>query len=78
MLRPTKHTKIKYSVIYLAGMIMQCLKETDIVKYDELKEMLILKLGDEAKYQYAIALTFLYSINKIEYVENLDAIKYIN
>ena len=41
MLKPTKHTNIKFSVIYIAGKILSFLTKETIIKYDDLKEMLI-------------------------------------
>jgi len=78
MLTPTKHTKIKYSVIYISGIILKLLYNNSIMKYDELKQLLVKQLGEKAKFRLNISLTFLYSIGKIEYMKELDAITIIN
>ncbi len=74
MLTPTKHTNIKYSIIYISGKILIFLKKEPLIKYDDLKEILIHKIGLKAKNNIDYALTFLYSINKIEYLKDIDAI----
>lgn len=78
MLTPTKHTNIKYSVIYIAGKILVFLKKETLMKYDDLKEMLVSEIGVKAKNNIDYSLTFLYSIGKIEYLRNIDAITLIN
>lgn len=78
MLTPTKHTKIKYSVIYIAGIILKYLQNDGVVKYEELKDMLINNLGVKVKSRLNITLTFLYSIGKVQYLKDLDAITIVN
>lgn len=78
MLTPTKHTNIKYSVIYIAGKILGFLKKETLIKYEDLKEMLVSEIGVNAKNNIDYSLTFLYSIGKIEYLKNIDAITLIN
>lgn len=78
MLRPDKHTKLKYSIIYISGLILKTLQNEVVVKYDELKEMLVNRLGIKAKSRLNLSLTFLYSIEKIKYLKDLDAITIIN
>lgn len=78
MLTPTKHTNIKYSVIYIAGKILGFLKKETLIKYDDLKEMLVSEIGVKAKNNIDYSLTFLFSIGKIEYLKNIDAITLIN
>jgi len=78
MLTPTKHTNIKYSVIFISGKILLCLSKETIIKYDDLKEKLIQEIGVIAKNNIDFALTFLFAIGKIEYLKNVDAITLIN
>lgn len=78
MLTPTKHTNIKYSVIYIAGKILGFLKKETLIKYEDLKEMLVSEIGVNAKNNIDYSLTFLFSIGKIEYIKNIDAIMLIN
>ena len=78
MLKPNKHTDIKYSVIYIAGFILKYLKDENILKYDDITMLLINELGEKAKYNINNTFTFLFSINKIQYLKDLDAISLIN
>ncbi|MFV8333231.1 ABC-three component system middle component 8 [Flavobacterium sp. GSP14] len=75
MLKPTKHTNIKFSVIYIAGKILYFLTKETIIKFDDLKEMLIQEIGIKSKNNVDFALTFLFSIGKVEYLKNIDAVK---
>ena len=78
MLLPTKHMNIKCSVLYIAGMLLLFLKDNEIMEYDVLKEKTIHELGKWSKGNINNALTFLYALGKIEYVQRLDAIKLID
>lgn len=78
MLTPTKHTNIKYSVIYIAGKVLVFLKKETLIQYEDLKEMLVSEIGVNAKNNIDYSLTFLFSIGKIEYIKNIDAITLIN
>jgi hypothetical protein len=78
MLTPTKHTHIKYSIVYISGIILKMLQENSILKYDEMKQLLIKNIGIKAKSRLNISLTFLYSIGKIGYLKELDAITITN
>jgi hypothetical protein len=78
VLTPTKHTNIKYSVIYIAGKVLGFLKKETLIKYEDLKEMLISEIGINVKNNIDYSLTFLFSIGKIEYLKNIDAITLIN
>ncbi len=78
MLTPTKHTNIKYSVIYIAGKVLGFLKKESLIKYEDLKEMLVSEIGGNAKNNIDYSLTFLFSIGKIEYLKSIDAITLIN
>ncbi len=78
MLTPNKHTKVKFSALYISGIILRYLQKESVMKYDDLKEILSSNLGLEAKAMLNESLVFLYSIGKIEYLKNLDAITIVN
>lgn len=78
MLTPTKHTDIKYSVMYISGKILSFLTKETIIKYDDLKEMLVREIGVKAKSNIDFALTFLFAIGKVEYLKNMDAVKLLS
>lgn len=78
MLKPTKHTNIKFSVLFIAGKILSFLSKETIIKYDDLKIMLVNDIGEKSKNNVDFALTFLYSLNKIEYLKKIDAVKILS
>ncbi|MEA1986305.1 MAG: ABC-three component system middle component 8 [Candidatus Marinimicrobia bacterium] len=78
MLTPTKHTRVKYSAIYIAGIILKYIQKENIVKYEDLKEILVGDLGVKAKPRLNVSLTFLFSIGKIKYIKELDTISLID
>ena len=78
MLTPTKHTIIKYSTIYIAGIILKFVQKENIIKYEDLKEILVSSLGVKAKSRLNVSLIFLYSIGKIKYIKDLYDIAMVN
>ena len=77
MLAPTKHTEITYSVLYISGRILKYLQEENIILLDDLTNVLVNELGNKVKNNINISLTFLYSLSKIQYIKELDAITLI-
>jgi len=75
MIKPNKHTEIKYSIVYLSAVMLKEIQANGIIKYDDLKNTLIEKVGKGASENYEYALSFLYLMGKIEYIEILDSIK---
>jgi len=74
MLTPYKHTDIKYSVLYISGLIIRELKQSGIVKYEDLKNVIIHQTGKEIGNTFEYALSFLYLINEISYNQKSDTI----
>ena len=74
MLIPHKHTDIKYSVLYISGLIMYEMNRSGIVKYDDLKNVVINQVGKELGDTFEYALSFLYLLNKISYNQQSDTI----
>ncbi|HGY55950.1 MAG TPA: hypothetical protein ENK44_09625 [Caldithrix abyssi] len=77
MITPSKHTDIRYSVLFLSNRIISYLKRENIIKVDDLFDMLIADLGNKVKNNVNETLLFLYAFNKIEYIKELDAISLI-
>ncbi|MFI3261930.1 MAG: ABC-three component system middle component 8 [Rikenellaceae bacterium] len=71
MLIPNKHTDIRYSILYLSGMVIQEIQQSGIIKYDDLKKSIINQVGKEVGDSFEYSLSFLYLINKITY--NIDS-----
>lgn len=74
MITPSKHTDIRYSVLFLSNKIIKYLKRENIIKFNDLIEMLIADLGNKVKNNINGTLLFLYALDKIEYIQDLDAI----
>lgn len=75
MLKPDKHTDIKYSVVYLSAIMLKEIQQSGIIKYDELKNILMQKIGSKANENFEQALSFLYLLDRINYLKELDSIK---
>ena len=74
MLTPHKHTDIKYSVPYIAGLIMREMQRSGIAKYDDLKNAIINQVGKEVGDSFEYALSFLYLLNEVAYHQQSDTI----
>jgi len=74
MIVPDKHTNIRYSVIYISGVMMNEIKINGIIKYSDLQDVILMKIGKQAKEVFEFAISFLYLIGKVEYNEKLDSI----
>ncbi|GHB41664.1 ABC-three component system middle component 8 [Mongoliitalea lutea] len=77
MLRPDKHTDIKYSIVFLSAVMMKEILDSGIIKYDDLKSSLVDKIGKGITENYEYTLSYLFMLGKIEYVDKLDSIKAI-
>ena len=78
MITPNKHTEIKYSVLYVAGLILKEIMKSGVVPYSELKGSIVQLLGKEVGVVFPQSLSFLYLMNKIEYKKDIDSFIYIN
>jgi len=74
MLTPNKHTDIKYSILYISGIIMKELQRSGTIKFDELKNVVIEKIGKEIGDSLELSLSFLFLIEKINYCQQSDCI----
>lgn len=77
MLKPDKHTDIKYSIVFISTVMMKEIMDNGIIKYDDLKNSLSCIIGKGITENYEYALSYLFMLGKIEYVETLDSIKAI-
>jgi len=74
MLTPDKHTNIKYSLVYVSGIVLKTVQDNGIIRYDELLSTTIKQTRNQAKDIFQFALSFLYLNNKIVYNQKLDSI----
>lgn len=77
MITPHKYLNLDLSVLSLGGLVINILKEEEVVKYDELLAKVILNRGSSAKEVFLQTLSFLYLMGKIDYQKEIDTIEYI-
>ena len=77
MITPSKHTDIRYSVLFLANRIIKYLKRENIIKFNDLIEMLVADFGNKVKNNVNETLLFLYALNKVQYIKEIDAISLV-
>ena len=73
MIAPDKHTEIRTSIPYVAGLILKEIASNGIVKYDDLKSCIVEKVGQNLGDTFEYALSFLYLLNRIAYNQSLDS-----
>jgi hypothetical protein len=78
MLKPDKHTNPKFSVFNIAAIMIRHLKEADILKYDELLTSVINESSEKSKELFIQAISFLFLLDKIEYLPDLDSLRLKN
>jgi len=78
MLKPDKHTNLKLSVFNISAVIIRHLKEAEILKYDELLTSVINECSEKSKALFIQAISFLFLLNKVEYLPNLDSLRLKN
>ena len=75
MLKPDKHTNPVLSVINIAGLIIKQIKSNEIVSYDNLLISMKNQTSDSVKEVFNYSLSFLYLLDKVEYIPELDALR---
>ena len=75
MLKPDKHTNPVLSVVNIAGLIIEQVKNNNIFSYDDLLNKLVNLTSESVKDVFLYSLSFLYLLDKIEYIPDLDALR---
>ncbi len=75
MLKPDKHTNPVLSVVNITGLIIEQIKNNEIVSYDDLLNNLINQTSESVKEVFLYSLSFLYLLDKVEYIPDLDALR---
>ncbi|MCZ8236812.1 MAG: hypothetical protein O9310_00120 [Leptospiraceae bacterium] len=74
MITPHKYLNLDLSMLNISAFILQEFKKNSILPYDEIVNSCINSFGENVKDVIPYALSFLYILEKIEYLENgLDA-----
>lgn len=75
MLKPDKHTNPVLSVINITGLIIEQIKNNEIISYNDLLNNLINQTSESVKDVFLYSLSFLYLLDKVEYISDLDALR---
>ena len=75
MLKPDKHTDPTLSVVNIAGLIIEEIKNNEIYGYNDLLNNLINQTSESVKDVFLYSLSFLYLLGKVEYLPGLDALR---
>ena len=75
MLKPDKHTNPMLSVVNVTGIVIENLIENEIMGYNDLLSNLIHQTSESAKDIFVYSLCFLYLLDKIEYIPDIDALR---
>ncbi len=73
MIAPNKHTNIKMSVLYIAGLALKEITNSGIIKYDDLKRSVTSRVGQNLGDSFEYAISFLFLLNKIVYNQSSDS-----
>lgn len=75
MIKPDKHTNPSLSIIQVAGVILTEIKQGKIIPYRDLLTTVNNQTPVNIKEVFNYSLSFLYLLDKVEYIEDLDAIR---
>lgn len=77
-LKPSKHTNLRYSIINVSATILKILQDNGIIEYNELLELLKIKIGEDVGEVFLLSLSFLYIHKKVQYGKESDSIRLVN
>ena len=72
MITAHKYLNLDLSVINVSALIIDKLKKNSLLKYDELLALVVYALGKNAKEVFPYSLNFLFLLNKLSYLPELD------
>lgn len=72
MITAHKYLNLDLSVINISSLIIDKLKKNNLLKYDELQAIVVSILGEKSKEVFPYALNFLFLLDKISYLTELD------
>lgn len=75
MLKPDKHTNPVLSIVNITALIIEQIKNNEIIGYDELLSNLVNQTSESVKEVFLYSLFFLYVLDKVEYIPDLDALR---
>ncbi len=78
MIVPDRHTEIRYTVLYVAAVMLKAIQANGIIRYEELLDIVCEEVGKPAKPIFPQALCFLFLVGRIEYRPQADTIQLLN
>lgn len=75
MITAHKYLNLDISVINVSALIIDKLKKNNLLKYDELLGFVTDALGKGVKEVFPYALNFLFLLNKVHYLPELDTLQ---
>lgn len=72
MITAHKYLNLDLSVINVSALIIDKLKKNSLLRYDELLTLVTQALGKNVKEIFPYALNFLFLLNKLSYLPELD------
>lgn len=77
MIKPNKYTNLDLSILNVGGMILKSLSSCSVQKYEDLENHVVVGLGEPAKAVFVNALSFLYTVGRINYQSTTDTINLV-
>ena len=75
MIIPDKYLNLRSSLLNVSAHVLNEFKNMKVMTYLEVEASITKKLGEDVKYIYPYALSFLFLLNKIEYNSYSDTLK---
>lgn len=72
-----KNTDPSLTILYISSLILKTLKKNDLIPYSDLRNYVIKNSSEKAEFLFPYAISFLYTINKLEYISNLDSFRMV-
>lgn len=76
MIKGHRYLNLDVSVINVSALIIKKLKKDDFLQYEELLGFVVSVLGKKSKEVFIYALNFLFLVNKIQYLPEMDAFQW--
>jgi len=73
MIKPDKHTNLDFSLVNVSAFLLEELRISPTISYNELSESVIHNIGEKAKEIYPYALNFLFLLDKLNYSIESDS-----
>lgn len=71
----SKNTNPSLTVLYVSSVIVNAFSSNEVIPYTELQGIITSTISDKAIPLIPYALSFLYTVNKIDYIQELDSFK---